>query len=237
MVSRNMRWLTACLAALAAIVLAPGRSNADVQILVQELDSGGVVVATQLTTLPGSGVTTFTGSFFTGLVTVSTNSGSASAVASLTPAFSGQLTSAFDVTQNHTLKITVTDNGFLPSGPNGTLKVQASGSTGFATGALDVEGTTQIGFPTAIAGPVTLTATGGVLAEQEIAVSGLTTPFTIQQTIEVSFRGNIPANATFGATGGASVTSQPIPAPGGLALALIALPLLGLRRALRKSAA
>ena len=70
-----------------------------------------------------------------------------------------------------------------------------------------------------------------------LPVTGLTSPYGIQQTILVSFSGTPTQNGTFGATGGASVTSNTpavVPAPGGLALALIALPLLGLRRTLRK---
>lgn len=241
MVLRNLRWMTAGLVALAAIGFAPARSSAEVTILVEELDSSGGTVASQLTTLGGSGVTTFTGSHFTGLVTVSTNSGSASSVASLTPAFSGQLTSAFDVTAGHTLKITVTDNNFVPNGLEGTLKAQTSGSTGFAEGTLDVEGSTMIFDPSApgtpLVGPLSQTATGGMLQENTVGVAGLTNPFAIQQSLEVSFRGNVTPNGTFGATGGASVTSSnnAVPAPGGLALALIGLPLIGLRRALRKT--
>ncbi|HEY1188802.1 MAG TPA: hypothetical protein VGE74_14200, partial [Gemmata sp.] len=87
-----------------------------------------------------------------------------------------------------------------------------------------------------IAGPVNLSTPDGTKVIGQNDVMGLVSPFAIQQTILVSFSGNIPANATFGATGGASVTSAAVPAPGGLALGLIALPLLGLRRTLRKRA-
>jgi hypothetical protein len=52
----------------------------------------------------------------------------------------------------------------------------------------------------------------------------------VQQVLTVTVD---PTSAsTFGGSGGANVS--PVPAPGGLALALIGLPLIGLRRALRK---
>src|SRR5215208_3557711 len=101
MVLRNLRWMAACLVALAAIGLAPARSNADITILVEELNASGTPLASQLTPLTSSGAANFTGFYFSGLVTLSTNSAFASPTASLTPSFSGLLTPAFDVTQDH----------------------------------------------------------------------------------------------------------------------------------------
>lgn len=239
MVLRNLRWMTAALVALAVIALAPARSNAEITILVQELDSGGNVLATQTTPLGGSGSTNFDGIYFSGQVTLSTNSGFSSSTASLTPSFSGVLTSDFDVTQGHQLRITVTDTNFVPhGGPNGTLKVETQGTTGFASGSLSIKETTTVYDPNTnatIALISDLVSPDGDKVTASTGVSGLTNPFAIQQTITVSFQGDIPANATFGASGGSSMTSQPVPAPGGLILALIGLPLLGIRRALRKS--
>lgn len=261
---RQLRWITAGLAVVAAVCASPAQSKADVQILVEELNGSNVVIASQYTTLTGSGTASFTGNYFTGLVTVSSNSASASTTASLTPSFSGQLTSAFDVTQDHKLRITVTDDTFVPNGPTGTLRVETSGSTGFASGMESVSSETRIYNPAlantspinpppasgqipatntslladgrTIAGPVDLYTPDGTKVIGQSAVTGLVSPFAIQQTILVSFSGEIPANATFGATGGASVTSNAVPAPGGLVLALTALPLIGLRRTLRKRA-
>jgi hypothetical protein len=239
MVLRNLRWMTAGLVALVVVVLAPARSNAEVTILVEELDSGGGVLATQTTSLGGSGSTNFTGIYFSGLVTLSTNSGLSSPTASLTPSFSGILTSDFDVTQDHKLRITVTDTNFVPNGgPNGTLKVETQGTTGFASGSLSIVEDTRLYDPNTnatIALISGLVSPNGDRVTASTGVSGLTNPFAIQQTITVSFQGDIPTNATFGASGGSSMTSQPVPAPGGLVLALIGLPLLGIRRALRKS--
>ena len=250
---RQLRWIVASVAVVAAFVASPAQSKADVQILIEEIGTGGVTP--QYTTLSGSGVAMFNGTFFSGLVTVSSNSATGSPIASLTPSFSGQLTSAFTGTEQ--LRITVTDDGFTPAGDFGVLRVETSGSTGFASGAESVASTTRIYDPTlgatvpassttqtangqTIAGPVDLFTPDGNRVTGQNDVTGLVSPFAIQQTIVVSFSGNIPTNATFGATGGASVTSNvspsAVPAPGGLLLGLAALPLLGLRRTLRKRA-
>lgn len=239
---RQLRWITAALAVVAAVAAAPGRAKADVQILVEELNNGSVV-GSMTTTLTGSGTTTFNGTAFTNvLVTVSTNSASSGLVASLTPSFSGQLTNAFSPTAS-TLRVTVSDNGFSAVGPTGTFKVQTSGSNGFASGTQAVASTTRIFTPgsnSTVAGPVELSTPDGTLVTNGagLPVSGLPSPYGIQQTILVSYSGPVTPNATFGATGGASVTSTAaVPAPAGLVLALAALPVIGLRRTLRKRAA
>jgi hypothetical protein len=240
MLLRHARWLVAGIAALAGIGLSPARSNADVTILVEELNASSTVVASQSQTLSGSGSLNFSGVYFTGLAVVNTNSTSSSSVASLIPAFGGQLTNAFDVAQNHMLRVTVSDNTFQPSGPNGTLKVQVSGSTGFASGTESIVEDTRVYNP-ATNGTVLLVpnliSSDGSLQQKSVATQGLTSPYAIEQTLTISFSGAIPQNATFGSTGGASLSSSAVPAPGGLALALIGLPLIGLRRALRKRAA
>lgn len=237
MLLRNLRWMAACLVALATIGLAPARSNAEITILVEELNASGTSILSQTTPLGGSGAAVFNGSFFSGLVTLSTNSAFASPTASLTPSFSGLLTPAFDVTQDHKLRITVTDTNFIPKGPNGTLKVETQGTTGFASGSLSIVEDTRLYNPATngnVALMPNLISPDGTKVVSSVDVQSLVSPFAIQQTITVSFNGAIPANATFGASGGSSVSSSPVPAPGGLALALVGLPLIGLRRALRK---
>lgn len=249
MLLRKFRRLAAALAVVAAVAASPATSRADVQILVEELNNGAVVGSTSAT-LGGSGTTTYNGTAFTNvLVTVSTNSATPSQVASLTPSFSGQLTSQFNPAVS-TLRVTVSDNGFTANGPTGTFRVQTSGSNGFAEGTQAVASTTRIfntGSSGTVAGPVNLSTPNGTLVTNGdgLAVSGLPNPYGIQQTITVSYTGPVTANATFGATGGASMTSDAppppppsaVPAPGGLVLALVALPLVGLRRTLRKRAA
>lgn len=270
---RHLRASLAGFAAVAAVCAGPAAAKADVQILIEELNGSGTVIASQFSTFanPGTGTVfspVFTGSYFTGQVNVTSNSNTTSSVASLTPAFSGRLTSAFDVSQDHKLRVTVTDDAFTPLGPTGTLRVQTSGSNGFASGTESVASETRIYNPGAansspinpppapgqvpassntlladgqtIAGPISLFTPDGTLVTGQSGVTGLSSPFAIQQTILVSFSGTIPQEPTFGATGGASVTSNPaaaVPAPGGLALALAALPLIGLRRTLRRRSA
>ncbi|AWM40199.1 hypothetical protein GobsT_13570 [Gemmata obscuriglobus] len=250
---RQFRRTIASLAVVAAIAASPAESKAGVQILVEEINNGSVV-GSQYATLSGSGITTFNGTAFTNvLVTVSSNSAAGSPIASLTPSFSGQLTDKFNVALDQ-LRITVTDDGFTPNGNLGTLRVETSGSTGFASGTEAVSSTTRLYNPNAgsqvpassmtqlangqtIAGPINLTTPNGIKVTGESEVNGLVSPFAIQQTLTVSFSGDIPAGATFGATGGASVTAAAaVPAPGGLVLACFALPLIGLRRAFRKPA-
>ena len=246
MILRQLRWVAAGLAVVAAVCASPARSKADVVILIEELNASGMVVASQSTPLSGSGVTPmFTGQYFTGTAFASTNSDTTSAIASFTPSFNGRLTSAFNAAQDHKLRITATDNAFTPSGTSGKLSVEASGSGGLSGGGLSIVEDTRLFNPatgTDIAlRPNLVSATGNRVTDENIAVSGLSTPYGIQQVLLISFRGSPPLNATFGATGGADLsydTPPPaVPAPGGLVLALIGLPLIGLRRTLRKRAA
>jgi hypothetical protein len=243
MLLRHTRWLVAGIAAVAGICLAPARSYADVTILVQELDAGGNPISGTSQTFGAAGGNYTNGQFFSGSVGLTTNSSSTpTSVASMTPVFNGILNPTFDVGQDHKLRITATDTSFKPNGLTGNLQVKVSGSNGLATG------TESLVEDTFIYNPLTNSpidniknniSPNGDLKIVTKDISGLTNPtYAIQQTLTISFSGTIPANATFGATGGASVTSNSaVPAPGGLALALVGLPLIGLRRAIRKRAA
>jgi hypothetical protein len=74
--------------------------------------------------------------------------------------------------------------------------------------------------------------------ETSLDVSNLPPSYAIQQTItiQITRTGQLATGATFGGSGGVSIDpmTNAVPAPGGLVLAVIALPLIGLRRALRK---
>lgn len=207
---RNSRWLVASLATIAVVCLAPARSNAEVTLLVEELNASGNVIATSGTqTLSGSGSIDFTGIFpgiyFSNVqANVSTNSGTGSPVASLIPGITTTLSDSFDVTQDHMLRLTVTDNNFTPNGTNGLLKVQVSGSTGFADGGESIVEDTKVFDPTTgntIKLVPNLISPDGNLQQQLVGLQGLTGPYAIQQTLTISFSGAIPANATFGSTG------------------------------------
>ncbi len=260
---RQLRWLVAGLAVVAAVCAFPTQSKADVQILVEELNTGGTVVASQFTSgapnLFGNVDYTFQGSHFALSGSVATTSGVASSpIASLTPSFSGITTSAFNGT--NTLRITVTDNAYTQNVLSGTLTNSAGASNGLTAGSVQVDTLSRIyagpGSPSTnqtllladgptLFGPTDMASTSApsnpTLDNQtELAIGSLPSPFAIQQVLIVTFN-DAPTGqqATFGGSGGASVlplTTAVVPAPGGLVLALIALPLIGLRRTLRKRA-
>jgi hypothetical protein len=169
--------------------------------------------------------------------------------ASLNPSFSGGFKSGFTPASAsgplNILKVTVTDDSFNGRGgdriltndgatTNGTLTVStysqildqltvpASSNASVATG-------TVIGGPTG----ETVASRPGSPSDHStppVSVSSLPDTYAVQQVLTVTVD---PTSAsTFGGSGGANVS--PVPAPGGLALALIGLPLIGLRRALRK---
>lgn len=243
MLLRHARWLVAGIAAVAGICLSPARSSAEVTILVEELNASGNVIAGTSQTFGAGGGTYTNGQYFSGSVGLTTNSNTTpTSVASLTPTFNGILNPSFDVTQDHKLRVTATDTGFKPNGTTGTLQVKVSGSNGLATGTETLVEDTFIynpltGSPSSPIDQIKNNISpNGDLKIVTKDINGLSNPtYAIQQTLTISFSGTIPANATFGASGGASVTSNSaVPAPGGLALALIGLPLIGLRRVFRK---
>jgi hypothetical protein len=265
MMSRNVRWMGAGVAALVALCAAPSRSSADVQILVEELSGGSVVSSQYSTGTPTNGSVTFSISLpsYLGSGTV-TSTSALGGTPSLTPSFSGVFTTSGinnGTAATDTIRITVTDDGYKTNGTTGTLKNQAATSNGISGGGEQVNTFSQI-FSSPLSTPASSTsalATGsavtGVTATASAAspanaaltqltqenVSNLPSNFAIQQTLVVSFAQNSgeTLSGTFGGSGGAFIVPNvaAVPAPGGLALALIGLPLLGLRRTLRKRAA
>jgi len=278
MVLRFTRRLAVSLAVLAVTCLAPARSKADIQILVEEYDAGGNRVGSSIvSSVPTGTVSPYTQSFtyssdyFSLSGRAQTNSNLDTLNSTLLTTFGGGFKAGFDASQLHTLKITVTDDLFtsngagvkltngasVPLSPDGaTLQIDAfskiydpaspgaipastadpanpvpangalvAGPTGIATDKL--QGTTPIGVPE----DRTTTLT----------TSGLPSTYAIQQEILVKITQNSPGSIlqddAFGGTAQARITSAAaVPAPGGLVLALIGLPLIGLRRALRKRA-
>ncbi len=267
MILRTFRLLAA---AVAVVCLAPSRSNAEMQILVEELNaSSSVVGSSNFTVGTPTGVNTFSQSFSysspTGHFTLDgllrTNSHLGTPNASLTTSFTAGFTTNYVAIDGHTLRITVTDDGFGSTGASATFTNTAGASSGFAGGTVQVDSfsrlldsglmtvpassTTNLAAGPTLAGP-TATASdavpdnSGLVDTTTANVSGLPSPYAIQQVINVSItqNGTIDQSSTFGGTAGARVEpNAPVPAPGGLALALIGLPLIGLRRALRTRAA
>lgn len=275
MVLRHLRWPVACLAAVVALCSSPGRSSAEVQILVQELSGTTVVGSSNFSVgTPDSGF--FSQSFSytspSGYFTVTggqTTTNSLSAIApSLSTSFNVGVTNNFVSADNHTLRITVTDDRFTGGGA-GTLNNGVAiplgltdanlGATAFAR-VYDPNQSppvTQASSTTARAGYLTsntavegtnLAVTGTAADERPrtdpdesnttVNVSGLPSPFAIQQVINVAVTGpDSIKGKTFTVNASANIDPSAVPAPGGLALALIGLPLVGLRRVLRKRAA
>lgn len=253
-----MPLLRRLLAVAVAVLAAPSLARADVQILVEELNAAGTVLASQFTTgtVPATGgvvMYNFTnGQAFGGGGTV-TVVGSNN---SFNPSFSGFLTGTASPT-DRTLRITVTNDAFsVGPGFTGTLLNDSgatsagltNGSTTVTTfsrvynpaGGVPASSTTQLATGTTLAGPTdpSTTSGNGSGPRTTASVASLPTPFAIQQTLLITINSvNGVASGSFGATGGAQVAATPIPAPAGVVLALAALPLLGLRRRLARAAA
>ena len=260
MILRQVRWLAASLAAVAAVCLAPARSEAGIQVLVEELNASSVVVGTPayFTGTPSglfSQPFTYSGSQFSILSGGAiTNSALGTTPASLSSNFGIGVLVA---NPTNSLRITVTDDGYtagasMPAQLRNTASVSiatdaAAQVTSFSRVLLDpltvpTSSTTAVASGTQV-GSVTPPATD--VRPDTLGVSPVTTSiidplpgkYALQQVILISIPVgvNTPANTSFSGTAG--VTATPVPAPGGLALALVGLPLLGLRRVFRKRAA
>jgi hypothetical protein len=250
---RHIRWMGVAVAAVAVICSSPSRSRADIQVLIEELN-GSTVVNSQISSgVPtATGVTfSFTGTQFAGNVSVSQNFSAGSLSATLTPSFNGTFTPSSSGT-NDTLRIIATDDVFTSNGQSGQLQNQASSSGGLFGATEEVSTSSQIlnaplsvpasstsalASGTVAAGPTaTATADSSSNSNQTtLSVSGLPANYALQQTINVSFSQTGSTPVTFSAGGGADIVpNAAVPAPGGLALALVGLPLLAARRLLRK---
>ncbi|MCI0700832.1 MAG: hypothetical protein L0241_07100 [Planctomycetia bacterium] len=261
---RQLRWVAACVAAVVVACLAPAESKADIQILVQELDTGDNVVGSGSFAVGSpSGTNTFfqnfnystSGGHFTLTGSSATNSHLNVPNGSLSTSFTAGFTNDFNALQGHSLRITVTDDGYTGVGQPAILVNSAGAAVGFSGGTLQVDSFSRIFDPTdpsAIpASSTTALANGPTIGSQTPTatdtlpagdpnlritssnVSGLPSSYAIQQVISISVTqtGTIDPNSTFTGSAGARVNS--VPAPSALALALIGLPLIGLRRALR----
>jgi hypothetical protein len=272
MKSNIARRLAVGLAVAAGLCLAPARSRADIQVLVEEYDAGGNRVGSSIVTGTPTGSTAFTQSFtyssdyFTLTGTAQTNSNLGTLNGTVNTSFSGGFNSGFDASQDHAIKITVTDDKFVSNGAGVKLTNGASVPLSPEGAILQIDAFSRIydpASPGAVPASSTTLATGATVAgptavatdilqgttpigdpaqrTTTITTSGLPNPYAIQQEILVQITANAPGSIlpddAFSGTAQARVTSaQPVPAPSGLALALIGLPLIGLRRALRKRA-
>jgi hypothetical protein len=246
---RNVAGLLAAIGLLGS----PGRTQAEITVLIEEVDLTGSVVFFGPVSFTGSNLPSQSNPFSTPnfidiQVTVSTTSGTISNVNSLTTAVNMRPAASFDPT--HQLRLIVTDNGFrTPSaGGNAAVTNNAGASSGIVGGVNQLTNQTQllttagepVGDPTDPA-----TAVGGVggsSATTTATVPNVPGDYAIQQTIYVRAVRDptgegIDPNSTLGGSASSTVITSAagvIPAPGGLVLLAAGLPALGLRRWLRK---
>lgn len=257
---RHTRWLVASFAAVVALCLAPSRSEAGIQVLIEELDASSNIVGTPAF-FTGTPTGLFAQPFSYSGSQLSILSGSAitnSALGTIPASLSANFGVGVLVNNpTNTLRITVTDDGYTAGGGL-PAQLRNTASVSIATDAaaqvdsfsrllstpltVPTSSTTQVadgiqvGSPTPVATDVR-PDTLGVSPVTTTIIDPLPSQYAMQQVIVISIPSGVttPANTSFNGTAG--VTATPIPAPGGLALALIGLPLLGLRRVFRKPAA
>lgn len=258
MVLRTLRRFAAGVAVAAAIAFAPSAARADTQILVQEVDGAGNVVAGSTQIFASStNITTSLSNFSTVTITANPNSG---AISSLTSTVNATpISTGFDPSIG--LRVVVTSNGFVNPNVGGTAVVTNNASASSAIGGgqnqltsdtqlltnplstMPSSGTslatgTALGAATGVATDVR--PSGNVSPQTTSAITDFPASFAIQQTITARAinvgSGGVASGSTLGGSASSLVATNPVPAPGGLALALAGLPLLGLRRALRKKA-
>jgi hypothetical protein len=254
----SYRWLAVGVLAVLAAAAFPARSQAGITILVEEIDASGKVLSGPLNSQ------TFTSSSVSGVATtnfgqIGISAASNSAIntpsSSISTGFSFLNTTSISAgdLSGLGLRITVTDTfsrppGGEPASINSSIGA-ANGSAGFS-GSLEVTNQTDVLgpggtslTPSGSTPPVasTVSPSGVSSGPQFLNVSALPQDFQIQQTITIRLTSTgttVPSSGFSGAvaSGTAPPENTPVPAPGGLVLALAALPALGLRRVLRKKA-
>ena len=255
---RQMRWLTASLAAVAAVCLAPSFSQAGTQILVQEVQGGVVIAGTTQIFASSTNITTSLSNFANVVITANPNSG---AISSLTSTVNATpISVGFD--PSIALRVIVTSDGFATPnvGGNALVTNNASASSALSGGQNMLTANTQLlnnplttltssgtnlatgaNLGSATGAASDIRPGGGVSPTTTTAITNFPATFTIQQVIDVQAinvsASGIASGSTLGGSASSTVVTAGVPAPGGLALALVGLPLIGLRRALRKRAA
>jgi hypothetical protein len=253
-----LRHARALLAGL-AVCFAPSLARADTQILVEEVDShGNVIAGTAQYFASSTNITTSLSNFASVTITANSNSG---AVSSLTSTVNATpIATGFD--SSIALRVIVTSDGFHTpfAGGNALVSNNASASSAISGGQNMLTNSTQLlndplspstsstnslatgaplGAATGAASDVR--PGGGVSPTTTSTVQNFPPDFAIQQEIDVQAinvgSGGIASGSTLGGSASSLVVSAPVPAPGGLALALVAVPLFGLRRALRNRTA
>jgi hypothetical protein len=229
MILLKLRWL-----AVAALVAAtPSLAPAATVILVEETGGGSFSQTYSLANLPTS---INTGNFNDVKITINSSSTSGAQPAhSISTTLNAAPAAGFSTAIG--LKVTVTDDGFLNSNPTGSgvFKGNVSNTSAFIEGS--VTGSATLSSPATNLGPATATV-GTSAPFAPVNVSGIPDQYSIQQVVDLRVTALNSGSATF--TGAVSTQIEAnvavVPAPPAVILALAALPVLGLRRVLRKKA-
>jgi hypothetical protein len=259
-----MRLFSAGILTAATLLGSPAASRADTQILIQELDGLGNPISGASQIFTGTTASFTTPDFLNIQVGTTPNSGAIGSLnTTVTAALSATLNPANTLQVIVTSDGSLNSNGFVNPFPGQLAKIDnnVGASSGIVGGTNQITGTTQIlNVPlspaanqigqvaggTSIVGPSAVaTATSpvsGTISDTQLTASSLPTNFAIQQTITVRATpdsgGAIATGSTVGGTVGSTVLTNaaPVPAPAGLLLALSAVPVVGIRRILRKKA-
>lgn len=240
MVFSTLRRAPAAFLAAAALLASAGRSDAAIVVSISEIGGGSLAVSQT-----GNTYTASSGSFSNITLTVNSNSATTAVTGSLSTTYNITTAGNLDLSTMPGLTISVLDDAFKsPGGGSGSLTNSVGASTGIAQndGAL---GFNQVIASTSVAGTTTPNATAIADATPSAAFTTATvTPlpgnYSIQQLIEIKA---IPATGstdaiadsqTFSGTIGSTLRTNPVPAPAGVVLAALALPVFGLRRVIRR---
>jgi hypothetical protein len=251
---RKLRWMGACVLALGATLAGPSVSRADISIVVNEVDSTGAVVGMLGTFNSPAGASNFTisntpTSIFN-ISSLNTELASDGTFGSLSTSFTLAISQSYDQTAGHGLQFVITATGATNNfaGQPGSFTNNAAATSGIAgSGGLDnIAGVNQVTANTTVEGVTTgdsvdARGDGSVSFPPATTTNGnvanLPNPYSITQTITVLASPVNPGavitkGTTFGGGASSAVTANAatVPAPGGLALALVALPILGFRR-------
>jgi hypothetical protein len=242
---RTVKWIPALLLAAAAFVATPSRSQAAIEVLIQEIGPGGPVTIYN-NTVPTNGQVSISSSSY-----ASINLGFQNLSFGTTSSFSTQIgvtpVAGLDLSTAPMLSIIAQDTG-----PNGTglLGVQGASASlinavsvtvGGGTGIETITGTTRVvDFPSNsfIGESGSNQATSPFGSDGSITpISNLASAYSLIQSFTVSFsgQGDLGANSATISSGLTSV--QPVPAPPAVLLGALALPIFGMRRYLKRKTA
>jgi hypothetical protein len=245
MMLRHVRKLFIGLFTISAIAAAPSRSQADITIQIQEVDSKGNPVGSAQTfaSSPGGTFLPITGANPTAsfLITSvsstllnSTSSNTASTFLSTTMNLGLQP----GYISGDSLQISVQATSIANPYPNGSASVinQPSANNTSLPGTISVSSSSDVNGVVTNNALATATQTGNSGTSTTAIIDSLPGTFSIYQTILASVQpnGTISSSNPFGAGNQSTVTvNAAVPAPGGLLLGLVGLPLIGMRRILR----